>query len=45
MSKHQPLLDASGPGNPLYPFPGESEEDANSREHEIAKLVGAPSLV
>ncbi len=41
MSKREPLLDHSAPANPLYPFPGESEEDANAREHEIAKLVRA----
>ena len=41
MSKRQPLLEDQGPQNPLYPFPGETEEDANARELEISKLVRA----
>ena len=45
MSKHQPLLEGAAPANPLYPYPGELEEDANAREHEIAKLVRARSRV
>jgi hypothetical protein len=28
------------PENPLHPFDGETEEEANMREREIAKLVG-----
>ena len=43
MSKHTPLLEGAAHANPLYPFPGESEEDANAREHEIAKLVRWPA--